>query len=211
MAGDRGSGIGLGCWAFPRVMANNQSLEGERMTSPLRLLGMAAALNVTLGLGTAAAQRVMVRHLPVGTPVEVMLNAETVGTGTVDETGDVTVPVHASRERRQSGARCERVRGPLRKDPADRDRGSCPPGATGSRGLRAARDQRALLGAPRQHDRDRSGAHDSDAAADQRILHAADSRARPRKRRQARRPRIHRCRRASSCSPAAESRRSATR
>ena len=62
------------------------------MTSSLRLLGMAAALNVTLGLGTAAAQRVMVRHLPAGTPVEVVLNADTVGTGTVDESGDITIP-----------------------------------------------------------------------------------------------------------------------
>ena len=54
---------------------------------------MAAALNVTLGLGTAAAaQRVMVRHLPVGTPVEVVLDGATVGTGTVDESGDVTLP-----------------------------------------------------------------------------------------------------------------------
>lgn len=62
------------------------------MKSPLRLLGMAAALNMSLGLGTAAAQRVMVRHVPAGTPVEVVLNAETAGTGTVDESGDVTIP-----------------------------------------------------------------------------------------------------------------------
>jgi hypothetical protein len=62
------------------------------MTSPLRLLGMAAALNVSLGLGTAAAQRVMVRHAPAGAPVEVMLNATQAGTGTADESGDVTIP-----------------------------------------------------------------------------------------------------------------------
>src|SRR5688572_15600721 len=62
------------------------------MKSPLRLLGMAAALHMTLGLGTAAAQRVMVRHLPAGTPVEVVLNSAPVGNGTVDESGDVTVP-----------------------------------------------------------------------------------------------------------------------
>lgn len=61
------------------------------MTSPLRLLGMAAALNVSLGLGTAAAQRVMVRHAPAGSPVEVVLNTDTVGTGTADESGDVTI------------------------------------------------------------------------------------------------------------------------
>ncbi|HET7694188.1 MAG TPA: outer membrane beta-barrel protein [Vicinamibacterales bacterium] len=62
------------------------------MTSPLRLLGMAAALNVSLGVGTAAAQRVMVRHLPVGTSVEVVLNGAAAGTGTVDQSGDVTIP-----------------------------------------------------------------------------------------------------------------------
>ena len=62
------------------------------MTSPLRLLGMAAALNVSLGLGTAAAQRVMVRHLPPGTPVEVVLNGAAAGSGTVEQSGDVTIP-----------------------------------------------------------------------------------------------------------------------
>jgi hypothetical protein len=34
----------------------------------------------------------MVRHLPVGTPVEIVLNTETVGTGTVADDGDVTIP-----------------------------------------------------------------------------------------------------------------------
>jgi hypothetical protein len=53
---------------------------------------MAAALNVTLGLGTAAAQRVMVRHVPEGTAVEVVLNGAPAGKGAVDATGDVTVP-----------------------------------------------------------------------------------------------------------------------
>ena len=43
------------------------------MTSPLRLLVLAAALNMSLGLGTAATQRVMVRQLPAGTPVEVVV------------------------------------------------------------------------------------------------------------------------------------------
>ena len=62
------------------------------MTSPLRLLGLAAALNLSLGLGPAAAQRVMVRHVPVGTVVEVVLNGAAVGNGTVDQSGDVTIP-----------------------------------------------------------------------------------------------------------------------
>jgi hypothetical protein len=62
------------------------------MQSPWRLLVMAAALSTTLGTGTALAQKVMVRHLPPGTPVEVILNAAAVGQGTVDDTGDVTIP-----------------------------------------------------------------------------------------------------------------------
>lgn len=62
------------------------------MTSPLRLLVLAAALNMSLGLGTAAAQRVMVRHLPAGTPVEVVVNGAAAGNGTVDASGDVTIP-----------------------------------------------------------------------------------------------------------------------
>lgn len=60
------------------------------MKSPWRLLGLAAALNVTL-VGPAAAQRVMLRNAPAGTPVEVMLNADKVADGTVSETGDVTL------------------------------------------------------------------------------------------------------------------------
>jgi len=59
--------------------------------SPLRLLGLAAALNVSLGLGTAAAQRVMVRHAPSGMPVEVLLNGAVAATGTADEAGDATI------------------------------------------------------------------------------------------------------------------------
>ena len=62
------------------------------MTSPLRLLGMAAALNMSLGVGLAAAQRVMVRHVPVGTEVELVLNGAAVGKGTVGQSGDVTIP-----------------------------------------------------------------------------------------------------------------------
>ena len=62
------------------------------MNSPWRLTGLAAALTITLGTGTALAQRVMVRHLPPGTPVEVVLNGSAVGSGTVDDTGDVTIP-----------------------------------------------------------------------------------------------------------------------
>jgi hypothetical protein len=61
------------------------------MRSWLRLLGTAAALSLSVGVGTASAQRVMIRHAPAGTPVEVVVNGSQAGTGTVDETGDVTV------------------------------------------------------------------------------------------------------------------------
>src|SRR3954462_8063968 len=62
------------------------------MRSVWRLLALAAAGQVTPGVGTASAQRVMVRHLPVGTPGEIVLNGDAVGTGTVADDGDVTIP-----------------------------------------------------------------------------------------------------------------------
>jgi len=61
------------------------------MTSPWRLLALAAALHMTLGIGTASAQRVMLRHAPPGSPVQIFLNAEKVADGTVGEDGDVTI------------------------------------------------------------------------------------------------------------------------
>src|SRR4051794_20774498 len=61
------------------------------MTSPLRLLGLAAALHLTLGLGTALAQHVMLRHAPPGSPVEIFLNSDKVADGTAGEDGDVTI------------------------------------------------------------------------------------------------------------------------
>jgi hypothetical protein len=45
------------------------------MKSPWRLLALAAALHMTLGTGTALAQRVMLRHAPRGSRVEIFLNA----------------------------------------------------------------------------------------------------------------------------------------
>ena len=62
------------------------------MRSVGRLLALAAAGLVTCGVGTAAAQRVMVRHAPAGAPVEIVVNGTAAGTGTVGEDGDVTVP-----------------------------------------------------------------------------------------------------------------------
>ena len=56
-----------------------------------RLLGMAAALNVTAGVAAAAAQTVMVRNAPAGSNVEVLLNDTVAGTGTAGADGIVTV------------------------------------------------------------------------------------------------------------------------
>ena len=61
------------------------------MTRLWRLLAVAAALNLTAGAALAAAQTVMVRHVPPGTSVEVVLDDVVVGTGTANDTGDATV------------------------------------------------------------------------------------------------------------------------
>jgi opacity protein-like surface antigen len=56
-----------------------------------RLLVMAAALNLTAGAAIAAAQTVMVRNAPPGTPVEFVLNDTVAGTATVDPAGIATL------------------------------------------------------------------------------------------------------------------------
>jgi opacity protein-like surface antigen len=61
------------------------------MTSSWRLLGMAAALNATLGAGAAAAQQVLVRNAPPGAPVELVVNAATAITGTANDQGEATL------------------------------------------------------------------------------------------------------------------------
>jgi hypothetical protein len=63
------------------------------MTKPLRLLVAAAALNVTIGAGAAAAQTVLVRHAKPGETIELMLNATKVATATTDAAGDATLPL----------------------------------------------------------------------------------------------------------------------
>jgi hypothetical protein len=63
------------------------------MTKRLRLL-VAAALNVTIGAGVAAAQTVMVRQAPAGETIELFLNATKIATATVDATGDATLPLN---------------------------------------------------------------------------------------------------------------------
>jgi hypothetical protein len=63
------------------------------MQKSWRLPVLAAALNLSLGLGVVAGQTVMVRNAPPGSTVEVALNADTVATGTADATGNVTLPL----------------------------------------------------------------------------------------------------------------------
>lgn len=63
------------------------------MTMPWRPLVAAAALSVTVGAGTASAQRVTIRNAPAGETIEVALNAETVGSATADAEGGATLPI----------------------------------------------------------------------------------------------------------------------
>jgi hypothetical protein len=63
------------------------------MRKCLRLLAVAAALNVTAGTAVAIAQTVIVRHAPPSQTVELMLNAAKVATATTDAAGDTTLPL----------------------------------------------------------------------------------------------------------------------
>jgi hypothetical protein len=63
------------------------------MMKPWRLL-VAAALNVTIGAGVAAAQTVVVRQAPASETIELFLNATKVATATVDPTGEATLPLN---------------------------------------------------------------------------------------------------------------------
>jgi hypothetical protein len=63
------------------------------MTGPWRLLVVAVALNVTLGIGIGTAQTVMVRNAPPGSTVELVLNAATIGSATVSPAGEATLAI----------------------------------------------------------------------------------------------------------------------
>jgi hypothetical protein len=63
------------------------------MTRLGRLLAIAAALHVTAGAATAAAQTVMVRNAPPGMTVEALLNDAVVATGTANPEGVATLDV----------------------------------------------------------------------------------------------------------------------
>src|SRR4051812_46827490 len=63
------------------------------MMNSLRLL-VAAALLIAMGTGKAAAQTVMVRHVPAGETVEVFLNATKVATAVVEASGETSLPLN---------------------------------------------------------------------------------------------------------------------
>jgi outer membrane protein with beta-barrel domain len=66
------------------------------MAIPWRPLALAAVLSVAVCVGVADAQTVLIRNAPAGATIEVVLNADTVGTGTVDANGIATLPLKVS-------------------------------------------------------------------------------------------------------------------
>jgi len=66
------------------------------MMEPRRLLAVAAALNLTVCVGAATAQTVIVRNAPPDSPVEVVLNDAAVGSAKTNDKGDALVPVGIS-------------------------------------------------------------------------------------------------------------------
>ena len=61
------------------------------MIQPWRVLTAVAVLHATIGLGAAAAQSVVARHVPAGEQVEVMLNGKNVGSAVADAAGNATI------------------------------------------------------------------------------------------------------------------------
>jgi hypothetical protein len=60
---------------------------------PQRLLPVAAALVLSAGAGTAAAQTLYVRRVPVGSTVDLVVNTTKAGSAKADAAGDVTIPI----------------------------------------------------------------------------------------------------------------------
>ena len=61
--------------------------------NPLRLLTVAAALVLTAGSGTLAAQTLYVRRTPVGSTVDLFVNTIKAGSAQADAAGDVRIPI----------------------------------------------------------------------------------------------------------------------
>jgi Outer membrane protein beta-barrel domain len=73
---------------FCGVMSSQNARAGIRWS---RLLATVAVLHLFAGAGLATAQTVMVRNAPPGGTIEVVLNADTVATGTADQAGEATL------------------------------------------------------------------------------------------------------------------------
>ena len=67
------------------------------MTKPWRPLALAAVLFVSVSAGAATAQTVIVTKAPVGATIEVVLNADTVASGTADDSGNATLALNISK------------------------------------------------------------------------------------------------------------------
>jgi hypothetical protein len=101
------------------------------MLRTLRPLTVAAALLLTAGSGPAAAQTLIVRRAPIGSTVEVFVNATKAGSGQADSAGDVKVPFTLPAGKTEMDARvyvdtCEQTH---RVIIADRDAAPIPPEA----------------------------------------------------------------------------------
>jgi hypothetical protein len=62
------------------------------MSAPIRIVVLTVALGAW-GVGTAAAQTVVVRKIPAGTAVEVMVNTTKAGSAQADAAGDASIPL----------------------------------------------------------------------------------------------------------------------
>jgi hypothetical protein len=67
------------------------------MREPRRLLALAAALNLVLGVGAVSAQTVIVKNAPAGSNIELVLNATTIESAKADAEGVARLGVNLSK------------------------------------------------------------------------------------------------------------------
>ncbi len=94
------------------------------MREPWRPLALAVVLSLTVGVGVAAAQTVIVKNAPPGSAVELVLNTATIATTTADASGDarLAVGLSANLKKAETDARiyvdvCEKSRRVLLVEP----------------------------------------------------------------------------------------------